>query len=172
MLILRKILDGVGQSAILTGVVFLTIVIAVPETRFQRQKAHVATSAMHETKDHVEEGVREFNSSEASDHTISHRLKPWSGIDTDTSLFGNFLRPFPLALYPACAYAVLSCKFSRHIIACFSDCVQSQSHLRQPSYFLPYQASCSRHLHIISRQARLGLSVSLASVSQPHATSI
>ena len=38
------------------------------------------------------------------------RLNPWSGIDRNLSYINLNLRPFPLALYPACAFAFLGCK--------------------------------------------------------------
>lgn len=96
------------------------IIFLVPETRFHRNLEITALPATDELKESPDVHMRDFSESDISDsrkttpvnaRTFVKGLNPWSGIDRNTSLISNFLRPFPLALYPACAFAVLACRF-------------------------------------------------------------
>ena len=97
------------------------VVLFVPETRFKRE----ANRSVTPRQDNKRAGEANFKiqdvkgdpiqaSGKASDtrKTVLQELSPWSGIDRHTSYLNLFLRPFPLVLYPACAFAALSCKSS------------------------------------------------------------
>jgi len=102
------------------GVNLLMIIFLVPETRFHRNLETTALPATDELKESPDVHMRDLGESDISDsknttpvngRTFVKGLDPRSGIDRNTSLISNFLRPFPLALYPACAFALLACRF-------------------------------------------------------------
>lgn len=97
------------------------VVLFVPETRFNRE----ASGSVTPRQDSKRAGEADFELQDAKDDpkqasgkandtrkTILQELNPWSGIDGDVPYLNLYLRPFPLVLYPACAFAALSCKSS------------------------------------------------------------
>ena len=97
------------------------VVLFVPETRFTRE----ANGSVTAQQDDKQTGEANFELQEVKDDPIQasgkasdsrkkflQELNPWSGIDGHTSYLNLYLRPFPLVLYPACAFAALSCKSS------------------------------------------------------------
>ncbi len=110
------------------------ILLFVPETRFHRNLEFTALPATDELKESPNEHMRYLGESDICDsrnttpvsgRTFAKGLNPWSGIDRNTSLISNFLRPFPLALYPACAFAVLACRFLPNDCCTSLTCLQS-----------------------------------------------
>lgn len=95
------------------------IIFLVPETRFHRNLDITGPLPTDEMKESPDVQMRDLGESDISDsrkstlvdgRTFVKGLNPWSGIDRSTSLISDFLRPFPLALYPACAFALLACR--------------------------------------------------------------
>jgi hypothetical protein len=119
-------------SAILVGINLVMIFFFLPETRWDRSSKQgqeetsrgetassneVATSEVNKDQVIEEKGVTSEEGSVGSrdetygtKKTFIQEINPWSGIDKNTNFLNLFLRPFPLLVYPACAFAVLACK--------------------------------------------------------------
>lgn len=103
-------------SAILVGLNLIGVTFCVPETSFKRTpNPNVIPKVMPETTT-----VGILNSIQSSEQGVEVReverksyvqqVKPWSGVNRESSLLNLFFRPLPLVLYPACMYSTLTCK--------------------------------------------------------------
>lgn len=110
------------------------IIFFVPETHFHRNPEITAPLTTDELKESSDVHMRDLGESDISDsrkttpvngRTFVEGLNPWSGRDRNTSLISNFLRPFPLALYPACAFALLACRILFNDYCTSLTCLQS-----------------------------------------------
>ena len=95
------------------------VVLFVPETRFNREANGLVTprqddkqtgEANFELQEVKDDPIQASGKASDTRKTVLQELNPWSGIDGHTSYLNLYLRPFPLVLYPACAFAALSCK--------------------------------------------------------------
>ena len=97
------------------------VIFFLPETRFRRDAVDQSTfpDGFNEPKETMKVQPQRLSDEalEKTGRTPSHKpksyvqqLNPWSGIDRQLSYINLNLRPFPLALYPACAFAFLGCR--------------------------------------------------------------
>lgn len=116
-------------SLILLVINLLWFIFFLPETRFSRATSLAAVvacteSAPAESKSdeslpdqYLEESAVEQGRTESKSltHTWTQGLGLWSGIDSEASYINLLLRPIPLIIYPACAYAVLACELPKRV---------------------------------------------------------
>ena len=110
------------MSTIIAGIIFVSVSLLVPETRFDRRQSDGSINLLAPAKDHdkkysVEEC--EHHTDNATAHSATtvtkkksylQQLSLWSGTAEGINYASLFLRPFPLLLYPAVLWAMLSCK--------------------------------------------------------------
>jgi hypothetical protein len=88
-----------------------------PETQYYRKEPLALVSTVSEGKETTTVEVQERAPIPAKKSFIQE-LKPWSGInpgiEKNTSIISLFIRPWPLAVYPAVAYSflVFSCNLA------------------------------------------------------------
>lgn len=97
------------------------VVFFVPETRFfrgsginptnePRQVSEATNAADIELQGSKDDAAQESEEANNIRKTVIQELNPWSGIDRNVSYLNVILRPFPLVVYPACAFAALACR--------------------------------------------------------------
>ena len=96
------------------------VILFVPETRFRRKSLGAQPLPINKQEDtqgieqqrlkeYSTEGLQEFRGSRM---TMIQDMKPWSGTEHNISYWRLYFRPFPLVLYPACAFALLACELN------------------------------------------------------------
>ncbi|KAK4200233.1 putative transporter in the major facilitator superfamily [Triangularia verruculosa] len=105
-------------SAILTGINLVTVVMMVPETRYDRNDTILQVQQLSGSEDNGQEKAKAGDDAEQAQQHRGVAMVPkrswiqefslWSGIPKDdTSLWKMFLRPLPMFAYPCVIYSFL-----------------------------------------------------------------
>ncbi|CAK7218015.1 hypothetical protein SEUCBS140593_003400 [Sporothrix eucalyptigena] len=115
-------------ATILCGITFVAVVFFVPETRFERQYDRgIAESEDGQEGESKTAAVEVEHVDSHADASIPARksywkqLSLWSGVPSDTNFFAIFFRPFPLIIYPAVLWGVLSYAMSLVAVVAVND---------------------------------------------------
>ncbi|KAL1895032.1 hypothetical protein Sste5346_005452 [Sporothrix stenoceras] len=114
-------------SMILSGITFVAVIFLVPETRFERQYDE-GIAGVDRDEGESKSAALDVEQVSATGNALLpvrksywQQLALWSGIPKDTSFFAIFLRPFPLLVYPAVFWGVLSYALSLVIVIGVND---------------------------------------------------